>query len=136
MKYKILDHTADVMFEVYGKTLNELFKNAATAIFDTMVKRSTIKIKIKKEIELESSNVEQLLFDFIEELIYIKDAEYLIFKDFKIKIKGNKLTAILEGDKINPKKQILLTDVKAITLHKFSLKKSKQGYKAVIIPDL
>ncbi|MBS3156182.1 archease [Candidatus Woesearchaeota archaeon] len=136
MKYKILDHTADVMFEVYGKTLNELFKNAATAIFDTMVKRSTIKIKIKKEIELESSNVEQLLFDFIEELIYIKDAEYLIFKDFKIKIKDNKLTAILEGDKINPKKQILLTDVKAITLHKFSLKKSKQGYKAVIIPDL
>jgi len=128
MKYKILDHTADVMFEVYGKTLNELFKNAATAIFDTMVKRSTIKIKIKKEIELESSNVEQLLFDFIEELIYIKDAEYLIFKDFKIKIKDNKLTAILEGDKINPKKQILLTDVKAITLHKFSLKKSKQGY--------
>ena len=136
MKYKILDHTADVMFEVYGKTLNELFKNAATAIFDTMVKRSTIKIKIKKEIELESSNVEQLLFDFIEELIYINDAEYLIFKDFKIKIKDNKLTAILEGDKINPKKQILLTDVKAITLHKFSLKKSKQGYKAVIIPDL
>ena len=136
MKYKTLDHTADVMFEVYGKTLNELFKNAATAIFDTMVKRSTIKIKIKKEIELESSNVEQLLFDFIEELIYIKDAEYLIFKDFKIKIKDNKLTAILEGDKINPKKQILLTDVKAITLHKFSLKKSKQGYKAVIIPDL
>src|SRR3989338_2190192 len=128
MKYKTLDHTADVMFEVYGKTLNELFKNAATAIFDTMVKRSTIKIKIKKEIELESSNVEQL--------IYIKDAEYLIFKDFKIKIKDNKLTAILEGDKINPKKQILLTDVKAITLHKFSLKKSKQGYKAVIIPDL
>ncbi|MBI4158634.1 archease [Candidatus Woesearchaeota archaeon] len=136
MKYKTLDHTADVMFEVYGKTLNELFKNAAIAIFDTMVKRSTIKVKLKKEIELESNNIEQLLFDFIEELIYIKDAEYLIFKNFKIKIKDNRLTAVLEGDKINPKKQILLTDVKAITLHKFSLKKSKQGYKAVIIPDL
>src|SRR3989344_924242 len=101
MKYKILDHTADVMFEVYGKTLNELFKNAATAIFDTMVKRSTIKIKIKKEIELESSNVEQLLFDFIEELIYIKDAEYLIFKDFKIKIRlqGSNNTRFIKNKK-------------------------------------
>jgi len=124
------------MFEVYGKTLNELFKNVAIATFDTMVKRSSITPKLKREIKIENKDPEKLLFDFIEELIYIKDAEYLIFKDFTIKIKDNKLKAVLEGDKINHKKQILLTDVKAITLHKFSLKKLKNSYTATMILDI
>jgi len=136
MKYQILDHTADVMFEVYGKSLNELFKNAAIATFDVMVKRSSITPKIKKEINLTNKDPEKLLFEFIEELIYLKDAEYLVFKNFKIKLKDNFLKAIVEGEKINPKKHKLLLDVKAITLHKYKLSKTKTGYKAVILLDI
>lgn len=136
MKYKILDHTADIMFEVYGKTLNELFTNAAIATFDVMVKRSSIASKIKKEINLENKDPEKLLFEFIEELIYLKDAEYLVFKTFKVKIKNNSLKAIVEGEKINPKKHNLLLDVKAITLHKYKLSKTKAGYKATILLDI
>ena len=137
MRYKLLDHTADIMFEVYGKSLNELFKNSAIATFDVMVKRSSVDSKIKKEINLTNKDPEKLLFEFIEELIYLKDADYLVFKDFKIKINGKyELKAIAQGDKINPKKHKLLLDVKAITLHKYKLSKTKIGYKAVIILDI
>jgi len=136
MKYKLLDHTADIMFEVYGKTLNELFTNAAIATFNVMVKRSSITSKIKKEISLENKDPEKLLFEFIEELIYLKDAEYLVFKTFKVKIKNNSLKAVIEGEKINPKKHKLLLDVKAITLHKYRLSKTKTGYQATILLDI
>ena len=136
MKYKLLDHTADIMFEVYGKTLNELFTNAAIATFNVMVKRSSITSKIKKEISLENKDQEKLLFEFIEELIYLKDAEYLVFKTFKVKIKNNSLKAVIEGEKINPKKHKLLLDVKAITLHKYRLSKTKTGYQATILLDI
>ncbi len=136
MKYKILEHTADIMFEVYGKSLNKLFTNAAIATFDVMVKRSSINPKIKKEINLENKDIEKLLFEFIEELIYLKDAEYLVFKSFKVKIKRSNLKAIVEGEKINSKKHKLLLDVKAITLHKYRLSKTKDGYKATILLDI
>jgi len=137
MKYKILDHTADVIFEIYGKNINELFKNAAIATFDVMVRRSSISPKIKKEITLTNKSLELLLFDFIEELIFLKDSEYVVFKNFRIKItKKYELKATLIGEKISPKKHSLITDVKAITLHKFKLKKLKDSYKATMLLDL
>ena len=139
-KYKFLDHTADILFEAYGKSLSEVFKNAALATFETQVNLKTVSSKIKKNIKLKNENIENLLFDFLEELIYLKDAKYLVFNKFKVKIsKTNniyKLEAVAEGEKINPKKQELKIDVKAITLHEFSLKKIKNGYKARVILDI
>ncbi|HLC57483.1 MAG TPA: archease [Candidatus Nanoarchaeia archaeon] len=136
MKYKIIEHTADVMFEVYGKSLNELFENSAIAVTDVVVERGSLKSVIKKEIKLENEKIDNLLFDFIEELIYLKDAEGLLFKRFSAAVSGNKLKAVCFGDKIDREKHDLKTDVKAITLHKFELKKLKSGYLARFILDL
>ena len=55
MKYKFLEHTADIMFEAYGKTLNELFENSALAIFESTANIKTVKAKIKKEIRFYST---------------------------------------------------------------------------------
>ena len=136
MKYKILEHTADIMFEVYGKTLNELFKNSAIAVIDVMVDRRSINVKKKKEVVLENDSVEDLLLSFLEEIVYIKDADYMIFKNVKVNVRGSVLKAVLEGDSIKHGKQKLKTDVKAVTLHKFYLKKVKEGYQAGFILDL
>lgn len=146
MKYKFIDHTADVMFEAYGRNLNKLFENAALATFETQCDLKKVKRKIKKKIKLKNEDIERLLFDFLEELIYLKDAKYLLFNKFKVKI--NKkflgksslkiyfLEAEIEGEKINPEKHELKTDVKAPTLHHFSLEKIKNGYKARVILDI
>jgi len=145
-KYKFIDHTADVIFEVNGKNLEEIFENSALAVFEVQADLKKIKRKIKKKIKLKNANVEDLLFGFLEELIYIKDAKYLVFSKFKVKLlekissKMNKteflLECVAEGEKINPKKHGLKTDVKAITLHEFYLKKVKNGYKARILLDI
>ena len=86
MRYKILEHTADIMFEVYGKSLNELFENSAIATTDVMVDRKSLKAGVKKELNLENKKIDGLLFGFIEEVIYLKDAEELLFKEFKVSV--------------------------------------------------
>ena len=132
MKYEFFDHTADVLFEVEGKNLDELFEGAGLATEETQVDLNDIKQKVKKEISLEKDSVEMLLFDFLQELIFLKDAELLLFSKIKVSVSEGKIFKIkaqLWGEKINPKKQELKVDVKAVTLHKFEVKKIKLSYK-------
>ena len=140
MNYKFFDHTADVLFEAEGKSLDELFEAAGLATEETQVDLKDVKQKIKKEISLEKDNVEMLLFDFLQELIFLKDAELLLFSKIKVDVKEEKsiyrLKAQLVGEKIDPKKHNLKVDVKAVTLHRFEVKKTKTGWFARVILDI
>lgn len=136
MNYRILDHTADIMFECYGKNLNELFENSAIACTDVMVERKSVGKKIRKEIQLQNDKIDDLLFAFLEEIIYLKDAELLLFKDFKVSVRDGKLKAVCFGEEIDRKRHALKLDVKAVTLHKFEIKKTANGWRAVFILDI
>ena len=141
-KYKILDKVAiaDIAFEAYGKDYNELFQNCALALFEMAVDISTLNSIIKKEIKLEADSIENLLYDFLSEVLYLKDAEQLIFAESYVEIqeKSNKyqLMAILKGDEINAEMQKLENDIKAITMHMFKIEKARKGYKATVVVDI
>ncbi|HLD07408.1 MAG TPA: archease [Candidatus Nanoarchaeia archaeon] len=136
-KYRFFDDiaTADAAFEAYGKDLPELFTNSALATFSVMAELKRVAPKIKKEIALQNPSTDGLLFDFIQELIYLKDADYMLFSKFTVQIAGGNLAATAYGEHINPKKHQLLTDVKAMTLHMYSVQRTKSGWKAFIILD-
>ena len=139
MKYKFLDHTADIMFESYGNSLNKLFENSALATEETMINLKQVKLKIKKEINLENKDIEHLLYDFLAELIYLKDAELLLFSKIKVNVKKQeklyKLKAVLDGERLTNKHEQKV-DVKAVTFHKFEIKKIKSSYVARVILDI
>jgi len=138
MKFKYLADVAiaDIAFEAYGKTLNEVFENSAYAFFDMTCNPKTIKNKMKKIIKLKDEDEKNLLYNFLSELIFLKDSKQLIFNKVKVIIEDNKLKATLYGDKIDYEKQELRNDIKAITLHMFNLEKTKKGYKATIVVDI
>lgn len=130
---------ADVAFEAYGKDLNELFENSALATMEVMVKINTVAGRIKKKILLEDSNVGSLLYRFIEEIIFLKDSDSLVFSRFDVDIKKNKsykLDSTAYGEEIDIKRHSLGVDVKAITMHKFQVDKTKDRWKATIILDV
>ena len=137
-KFKYLEDIAiaDIAFEAYGKTLNEVFENAACAFFDMTCNPKTIKQKIKKTIKLKNDDLKDLLYNLLSELIFLKDSRQLIFSKIKVDIKNDELTAILLGDKIDQEKQELRNDVKAVTLHLFNLEKMKNNYKATVVVDI
>lgn len=143
MPYKYLENLAiaDVAFEATGKTLKELFESAALAVLNTQVKDvKTVKPEKLKNLELEAENLEMLLYKFLQEIIFLKDAELLLLSKFEIKIfpeNGRwRLKAKARGEKIAPKRHELLVDVKAVSLHQFKVEEIKTGWKTFVILDV
>ncbi len=141
-KFKLLEKvaTADIAFEAYGKSLEELFVNSAIATTSVMVDSGNLSASVKKSIILSKDSVEDLLFDFLNEIVFLKDAESLLFKVFDVKIADRKgrffLDAELSGEELNPEKHDLKIDVKAVTLHLFKVEKKSSGYVATVVLDI
>lgn len=139
-KYEFLEDVAiaDVAFVAQGKSLEELFANCALATFEVMVDTKQIAIRQKRDIKLENDKIEELLVDWLSELIFLKDKDKILFKDFKIHIKKNdkyQLEAQAFGEKINTKRHKLRLDVKAVTYHLLEVKKDK-NWKARVVLDV
>ena len=132
--------TADIGFEATGKNLNELFESCAYAVEEAMVGIKGVKPKVSKTIKVNDIELEKLLFNFLQELVYLKDADLLLFSKVKCSVKESKgkysLTAVLKGEKIDTKRHELRNEIKAITWHMFKIEKTKNGYKALIIVDV
>lgn len=143
-KYKFLEDIAiaDIAYEAYGKDMNELFENSALAIFELSAEIKTVEPKKRLAIKLENKKLDNLLYDFLSEILFLKDSKYMVFRNVKVGINKNrkigtfKLNAWLEGDTINSQKQHLENDIKAITMHMFELKRKKNKWKARIVVDI
>jgi SHS2 domain-containing protein len=140
-KYRFIENVAlaDICYEAYGKNLNELFENAALAIFELSAELKSVGDKEKIDVEIEHKNLDNLLYDFLSEILFLKDSKYIVFRKVKVDIKEgkpNKLKATLFGEGIDSKKQKLENDIKAITMHMFELKKLAKGWKARVVVDI
>ena len=84
--YEFLDHTSEAKFRAYGKNLEEAFANAALALTSLMTDREMVPAKIKKQITVSAEDEKALLYDFLEELIILKDSEALFLHDCAVTI--------------------------------------------------
>ncbi len=131
--------TSDVAIEARGDTLEELFRASATATFEVMVDTKDVQPEIKKELHLENQEIDKLLFDWLAEIIYLKDSEFMVFSKFDIEIKKNSnylLNATIFGEEINQSRHELRCDVKAITYHLFDVSKKEGRWIARFILDI
>ncbi|HEY7000897.1 MAG TPA: archease [Candidatus Udaeobacter sp.] len=143
MPYKFLEDiaTADIAFEATGRDLAELFAAAADATMNVMIDNlDAIKARETRQIELTNDNVEMLLFDFLQELIYFKDAGRLLLRvgDARINQKGDTyvLKAKIAGEQLDASRHQQRADVKAVTLHGFSVRKHDTGWEARVLLDI
>jgi SHS2 domain-containing protein len=116
-QYELIEHTADVGVKAYGKTVAEAFEHAAEAMFDIITDESTIDSIGEYDILLEAPDLEQLLVDWLSKLLFLNDAEDLVFGKFKVTITGNRLSAHVFGEKYNTKKHKMGVEIKAVTYH-------------------
>jgi len=100
-KYQFLKHTADAKFKAYGKNLNEQFENAALAMFSIMFDIEKIKPVAEKKIEIKGIDIKAILYNFLEELLFLLDSQGFVLSQAKVSINKSKktLTAVLKGDK-------------------------------------
>ena len=143
MPYHYLEEigTADIAFEATGRDLSELFTDAADATTNVMVDNlDAIEPRETRRIELSNDKIDMLLFDFLQELIYLKDAERLLLRvrDAQIDKKEGKyfLKAEAAGETLDAARHHQRADVKAVTLHNFSVEKENGGWKATVLLDI
>ena len=132
--YELIDHTADVGLKAYGKTLSEAFENAAKGMFDIITDSSEIESIGQYNIGLDAPDLEQLLVDWLSELLFLNSAKNLVFGFFKIDIDENKkkLTAKVFGEKFDLSKHKIGAEIKAVTYHMLEFKKKKPFHVQVL----
>jgi SHS2 domain-containing protein len=131
--------TADVAIEARGDTLEELFSASAMATFAVMVDTEGVEPSIKKELHLENHEIDKLLFDWLAEIIYLKDSEYMVFSKFDIKIEKDSnylLNAKIFGEEIYQSRHKLRCDVKAVTYHLFDVSNKKGKWISRFVLDI
>ena len=104
-----------------------------------MVDTKGVEPRITREFELKNEAVDGLLFDWLSELVYLKDAESILFGRFDVTIKKNdeyELYAIISGETIDREKHTLRSDVKAVTYHLYEVRKKGQNWIARVVLDI
>ncbi|MBD3379542.1 MAG: protein archease [Candidatus Omnitrophica bacterium] len=133
-RYKQIAHTADLGAEIYGRSLEELFANAAFAMFD-MITADLEKVELRKEVEIEAEGVdaEDLLVTWLNELLYRSSSDEIVFSRFDIRELGDKgLKAAVRGGR--PAK--INTEIKAATYHDVKIERDGKGYKVTVVFDV
>ena len=135
-KFEFLPHTGDIKFRVYGKTLAEIFENSALAVSNFIARGKKINPRKKKSVSLISSSTDLnlLLYKFLDELIFFLDAENFIAAKAKVTIKNSHLKAVVYGDKASDYKD--LDHIKAATYSEMYIKKIKNGWEAQAVMDV
>ena len=135
-EFEIVDHTADVGIRAYGASINQAFANAAKALFRLITELDNVNEVLHRDIELVAPDQESLLVEWLNELIYLFDAENIIFKRFDItRLNSTRLKARGYGEKVNISKHKLKIGVKAATYHMLKVDKTN-GYQVQVLFDI
>ncbi|MFC1741339.1 archease [Nanoarchaeota archaeon] len=135
-KYKFFDEiTSDVVFEAYGKTLNDVFANAAEAMFSMICKIDKVPPQEERPLEVEGDSAEDLMINWLQALIAAVDIEEMFFSKFTITdIDEKHLKAFIYGVPVTP--ELGETVVKAVTYHQYKFEKTDDGYMCRVSLDI
>ena len=143
MPYRYLEEigTADIAFEATGRDLPELFRDAADATTNVMIDNiEAIEPRQTRSIEVSNDKLDMLLFDLLQELIFLKDAERLLLRIREVQIDDRDKTFLIkataEGETLDPERHHQRADVKAVTLHNFTVEQTDGGWKARVLLDI
>ncbi len=138
--YRFLPNVAlaDVAFAARGDSREELFESCARALTDVMVDRRSLRPAIQREVKIETGDIDGLLYDFLTELIVLKDVDSLLFKTFELHLSqnGRSLVCKMRGETIDRERHRLRNDVKAVTMYMFGVKHQDDWWKATVVLDI
>jgi len=131
-RYRLIEHTADIGLIAYGKTLADAFGNAAYGMFSIIAELKKVREVESRQIELEGNDMEGLLFDWLNTLIYFFDTETLLFKKFDIsELTENRLKAICHGERYDPSRHRLKIGVKSATYYMLKIDKNRNQIQVI-----
>jgi SHS2 domain-containing protein len=135
--HETFEHTADLGLRIRAATLDELFAEAAEALFSVIVEDLPSVAPTRcVEVALPADDREYLLFDWLKALLYHFDAEHLLFSRFEVHVVDDGLKASAWGEPLDRTRHELCHEVKAITYHGLRVEPTADGWLAEVIVDI
>ncbi len=116
-RYEVLDHTADLLIRAGGHDLAECCENLAYGMFDQMVDLGGVRPQESRSVDVTGTDPEDTLYSFLSELLYLEDADGLIFCEFKVQLDGLRLRCTAKGEPLDRGRMHLRGEIKAVTFH-------------------
>jgi SHS2 domain-containing protein len=135
--YELVDHTADIGVRAWGPTAEEVFEQAALAMFSLVCDPIDIGELESVEVELEAEGIDLLLAAWLNELLYVYEARKLVLTRFDLLELGDHvLRARVSGEPFDVHRHIVCGGVKAATLHELSLEQRDEGWEGFVLLDV
>lgn len=143
MSYRFIEDIAiaDVAFEAWGEDLGGVLGAAAEATLNVMVSDlDSVTPRERRTVSLEAEEPDLLLFDFLQEVIFFKDANRLLLRPANVVAEAHesvfKMSADLVGEELDMERHDLVVDVKAVTLHRFVVERVNERWRAFVVLDI
>ena len=131
-RFELIEHTADTGLIAYGRSLPEAFANAAYGMFSIMTDLETVREVDSRRVEVNSDDIEGLLFEWLNSLLYYLDVDGLLFKRFDIKeFEDKRLVAECHGEKFDSARHATKIGVKSATYHTLEVDKEKNRVRVI-----
>ncbi len=136
-RFRTLEHPADIGFEAFGPTREEVFANAARALFHLMVDLESVEPRTEAALQVEGSDPASLLVNWLSELLFLNDAEGRLFSEFEVeRLEDRSIAARARGEKFDRTRHRAKLQVKAITYHQLKLERTAEGWQARVYVDI
>jgi SHS2 domain-containing protein len=136
--YEFFEHTADIGVHIYGVTLQELFRNAALALYEVLGSLAKKEERKVKSLKLEAMSLEDLLHDWLADLLYEVEVRHLLYDEFEIaELTQKRIAATLRGGEIDFTRSRTNEEIKAVTYHQMRVEQLEDGtWRATVILDV
>jgi SHS2 domain-containing protein len=137
-RFEFFDHTADIGVHIHGRSLAELFDNAAGALYEALGRLHKPKGALQKTIDLQAESLEDLLHDWLADLLYEIEVNHILYDHFEFReLTPSRLTATLSGGPIDFTRSETNEEIKAVTYHQLSVESQPDGsWRATVIFDV
>jgi protein archease len=134
--YRLIDHTADIGLEVTGESRADLFAVAAAALGDLIYDPLGVTESETRQVQLEAATAEELLVRWLNELLYLREAEEFLWRTVEVEIPDEcRLRAVLHGEPFDPARHVPRGGLKAATYHQLRISRDGESWSARIILD-
>ena len=136
-RYRIIEHTADLGLEIFGNSPDELFANAAFAVFDLMADLAPVRTDQERTITVDGADWEDLLVNYLREILYMFNGEGLLLTEFVIREIGPRhLSGVVRGEPFDIRKHTVKKEIKAVTYHGVTVEELREGWRGKVIFDV
>jgi len=138
MGYEVFEHTADLGLRVRASTISQLFAEAGRGLFSLLViDLASVRPTTECTVELSAEDIEFLLFDWLNELLFLFETQHLLLVEFDVRVDEGHLNAVCRGEPVDRKLHQLDHEVKAITYHGLTCRQESSGeWSAEVIVDI